>query len=90
MSRVAVPGRDERWTAMSYADEYDSLVLGTLCGEPGAWTMEEIVREFGYPLKAEDAVNRLAMRGMLVKLESGLIITTAAGRYACAIEKSAS
>jgi hypothetical protein len=73
---------------MTYAEELDSLVLRTLCEEPGPWTKEELRREFDGNLDAEDALARLVARGLAVKLEAGFFAATASGRYAHVVEEA--
>jgi hypothetical protein len=67
---------------MTYAEQIDSLVLHTMCEEPGPWTKEELRREFDGNLDAEDALARLVARGLVVKLEGDFFAATASGRYA--------
>jgi hypothetical protein len=72
-----------------HAEELDSVVLETLCEEPGPWTREEIKREFRGKIGAVDALNRLLARGLAVKLEGDFFAATAAGRYACRVGQEA-
>ena len=74
---------------MAYADQYDSLVLQVMCDEPGPWVREELEREFSDRVEAADALNRLRMRGLVIDMEGGLVMTTAAGRYAHALDQNA-
>ena len=72
---------------MTFAEGIDSLVLGTMCEEPGPWTTVELRREFDGDLDAEDALARLVARGLIVKLEGDFFASTASGRYAHAVEE---
>jgi hypothetical protein len=72
-----------------YAEELDSLVLETMCREPGSWTKEELRREFRGQVGAVDALGRLVVRGLVVGLEGGFFAATAAGRYACLVGREA-
>ncbi len=74
---------------MTYAGEIDSMVLHVLCGEPGPWVQSELEREFGEPVKVADAIGRLVRRGMVLRMDGGLVLTTAAGRYAHVMEQEA-
>ncbi|HTT93755.1 MAG TPA: hypothetical protein VMF55_03730 [Solirubrobacterales bacterium] len=67
---------------MTYAEGIDSLVLQTMCEEPGPWTKAELRREFDGNLDAEDAVSRLVARGLAVKVKGDFFAATASGRYA--------
>lgn len=67
---------------MAYAEEIDSMVLHTLCDEPGPWVQSELEREFGEPVKVADAVSRLVARGLVIRMDGGFLVTTASGRYA--------
>lgn len=69
-----------------YAEGIDSLVLQTLCDEPGPWVQSELEREFDEPRDVADAVGRLVRGGLAMRMEGGLVITTAAGRYAHQVE----
>jgi hypothetical protein len=71
---------------MTYAEGIDSLVLHTMCEEPGPWTKEELRREFDGNIDAEDAVARLVARGLAVKVKGDFFAATASGRYAYAVE----
>ncbi|HVW45427.1 MAG TPA: hypothetical protein VHA76_00115 [Solirubrobacterales bacterium] len=70
---------------MIYAEEIDGAILATLCEEPGPWPMEELRREHGGGITVDDAVARLARRGLVLRLDGGLVIASAAGRYAVAV-----
>jgi hypothetical protein len=65
----------------------DGVVLVTLCEEPGPWSLEELMRELGDGVDVEDAVNRLRRRGLVLRMEEGLILSSAAGRYANAVSE---
>jgi hypothetical protein len=73
---------------MAYAGDIDGLVLMVMCDEPGPWTQEELRREFREGVEAADALGRLRRRGLVVELEGGFYVATAAGRYAHAMEES--
>jgi hypothetical protein len=70
----------------AYAEELDSLVLEALCDEPGPWTRDELLREFSGQIAAVDALTRLVVRGLAVKMEGDFYAATAAGRYAHVVE----
>lgn len=78
---------------MVYAEEMDGVVLMTLCDEPGPWALYELQRAVGHgegnmvDVDVEDAVNRLRRRGLILRMEEGLIVSSAAGRYAVEVEK---
>jgi hypothetical protein len=72
---------------MTYAEEIDSLVLATLCGEPGPWTRDELRREFDGQVAADDALTRLVARGLVTKLEGDFFAATASGRYAHEVDQ---
>lgn len=73
---------------MVYADEIDGVILMTLCDEPGHWRMDELERELGGGVSVEDGVARLARRGLVLRLDGGFVISSAAGRYALAVEEA--
>lgn len=75
---------------MVYAGELDSLVLGTMCNEPGPWTQRELSREFGEGPQAVDALARLRARGLVAELDGGFYAATAAGRYAHQVREEGS
>lgn len=68
-----------------YADEIDGSVLSTLCEEPGPWPLDELKREHIEGVRVEDAIGRLVRRGLVLRLDGGLVIASAAGRYAIAV-----
>jgi len=72
---------------MTHAGEIDSLVLQVLCDEPGPWVQSELERDFGEPVKVADAIGRLARRGLVLRMDGGLVMTTASGRYAHVMER---
>jgi hypothetical protein len=72
-----------------HAEELDSLVLETLCDEPGPWTREELKREFRGQIGAVDALGRLVVHGLAVKLEGEFFAATASGRYANLVGREA-
>jgi hypothetical protein len=72
---------------MAFAEEIDSLVLETMCDEPGPWTKAELRREFDGNIDAEDAVSRLVARGLAVKVKGDFFAATASGRYAHQIDR---
>jgi hypothetical protein len=74
---------------MAYADQYDSLVLQVMCEEPGPWSREELEREFSDRTAAADALNRLRSRGLVLDMDGGFVLTSAAGRYSHALDQSA-
>jgi hypothetical protein len=76
------------YAELPYAEEMDRVVLGTLCREPGPWGLDELTRVLGPGVDVEDAVNRLRRRGLVLRMEGGLIISSAAGRYAVAVEEA--
>jgi hypothetical protein len=71
----------------AYAEEIDSLLLQTLCEEPGPWTKVELRREFDGDLDAEDALARLIARGLAVNVGGAFFVATASGRYAHQVER---
>ena len=74
---------------MTYADEIDGAVLMTLCEEPGPWPMDELKREHVEGVRVEDAIGRLVRRGLVLRLDGGYVIASAAGRYAIAMGEEA-
>lgn len=66
----------------TYASHHDALVLLTMCEEPGPWRKDELLREFSEPIEAADALDRLRERGLVMRMDDGLLVTTATGRYA--------
>lgn len=71
------------------AEGIDGLILGVLCNEPTPWDVEELKREFREPVEVEDALARLLSRGLVLRMKGGFVITSAAGRYAHAIDGAA-
>ena len=72
---------------MTYAGGIDSMVLHVLCDEPGPWVQSELERDFGEPLEVADAIGRLIRRGLVLRMDDGLLVTTASGRYAHVMEQ---
>jgi hypothetical protein len=73
---------------MAYADQYDSLVLQTMCEEPGPWVRDELEREFSDRLGAAYALNRLRSHGLVLDMEGGFVVASAVGRYASALDQN--
>jgi hypothetical protein len=86
MRRVDPAEREDRWNLV-YADEIDGVILMTLCDEPGHWRLDELERELGGGVRIEDGVARLARRGLVHRLDGDFVISTAAGRYALAVNE---
>lgn len=73
---------------MVYAGELDSFVLQMLCEEPGPWAEDELGREFqGATQEVGSALVRLMERGMVRQVKGGLLVATASGRYANALNE---
>ncbi|HEY2478521.1 MAG TPA: hypothetical protein VGI17_07310 [Solirubrobacterales bacterium] len=73
---------------MAYAEQLDGAVLATLCGEPGPWPIGELMREYEGSLHARDALMRLINRGLVLRIGDDLVVTSAAGRYAHAVDEA--
>jgi hypothetical protein len=72
---------------MTFAAGIDSLVLETMCEEPGPWTKAELRREFDGDIDAEDAVSRLVARGLVARVNGDFFAATASGRHAHVMER---
>jgi hypothetical protein len=76
------------YAELPHAKEMDGVVLMTLCREPGPWALDELTRVLGPGVHVEDAVNRLRRRGLVLQMKGGLVASSAAGRYALAVEEA--
>jgi hypothetical protein len=72
---------------MVHAEEIDGVILLTLCREPGQWSIDELKLALGEGVKVVDGVARLARRGLVLRLDGGFVISSAAGRYAFAVSQ---
>jgi hypothetical protein len=73
----------------AYAGQLDGMMLQVICDEPGPWNREELLREFSSRTEASDALGRLVSRGLVLKMESGFVVASAAGRYAHSMSEEA-
>ena len=72
-----------------HAEPIDGLLLELLNEAPGPWHVEELEEQFGRGLLVRDALSRLAVAGMIHRLERHhFVFTSAAGRYAHAMSKA--
>ncbi len=69
------------------AENIDAWVLATLCEEPGPWRPAEVERQHGETVRVQDAISRLASRGLALRMRGGFVVASAAGRYANAISE---
>lgn len=71
----------------AYAGQLDGLVLQMICDEPGPWKREELLREFESRTEADDALERLIARALVLEMDDGFVVASASGRYAHAVSE---
>jgi hypothetical protein len=74
--------RDQGYSsAVEQDDATDQAIMGLLLiDHPGLWSVEEVVREMGDELRAQDGLSRLAGVGLIHRLGEFVFATRAAAR----------
>jgi predicted transcriptional regulator len=68
-----------------HAEPIDAVVLRLLVEDPGPWHVGELEREFDKAPPVRDALSRLAVAGMVHRIEGDFVFASASGRYAHAM-----
>lgn len=67
--------------AVAQDDATDQAIMGLLLiDHPGLWSVEEVVREMGDELRAQDGLSRLAGAGLIHRFDEFVFATRTAAR----------